>query len=150
MVRAPHVAEFWHTVNEIRNTLATHRYAALPPKARDGRWRLAPGSRVAQYVWHNGKEAPHRTLKGALGIVCTWSLCAGDAHVRRCRGNYDRRHTARRMTAYPECHGKILHGKIRSGDSCLPSNDLRRKIIYRNVLADDNTQWRVGSYRTEF
>ena len=112
MVRAPHVVEFWHTVNEIRNTLAPHRCTVLPPKARDGRWRLVPGAHVAQYVWHNGKEAPHRTLKGALEVVCLWSRYTGDANVQRCRGNYDRRHTARRMTAHPECHGKYFMVKI--------------------------------------
>lgn len=66
MVRAPHVAELWHTVSEVRNTLATHGYTALPLKAPDGRWRLVLDAHVAQYVWRNGKEAPHRTLKEAL------------------------------------------------------------------------------------
>lgn len=66
MVRTPHVAELWHTVSEVRNTLATHGYTALPLKAPDGRWRLVLDAHVAQYVWRNGKEAPHRTLKEAL------------------------------------------------------------------------------------
>lgn len=66
MVRAPHVAELWHTVSEVRSTLATHGYTALPMKDQEGGWRLILDMDVAEYVWCNGKEAPHRTLKEAL------------------------------------------------------------------------------------
>ena len=66
MVRDPHIAQLWHTVSEVRNTLATHGYTALPLKDQDGVWRLILDVDVAEYVWCNGKEAPHRTLKEAL------------------------------------------------------------------------------------
>ena len=66
MVRDPHIAQLWYTVSEIRNTLATHGYTALPMEDQDGGWRLILDTDVAEYVWCNGKEAPHRTLKEAL------------------------------------------------------------------------------------
>lgn len=66
MVRDPHIAQLWYTVSEIRNTLATHGYTALPMKDQDGGWRLILDTDVAKYVWCNGNEAPHRTLKEAL------------------------------------------------------------------------------------
>ena len=66
MVRDPHIAQLWYTVSEIRNTLATHGYTALPMKDQEGGWRLILDMDVAEYVWCNGKEAPHRTLKEAL------------------------------------------------------------------------------------
>ena len=66
MVRDPHIAQLWYTVSEIRNTLATHGYTALPMKDQDGGWRLILDTDVAEYVWCNGKKAPHRTLKEAL------------------------------------------------------------------------------------
>ena len=66
MVRDPHIAQLWYTVGEIRNTLATHGYTALPMEDQDGGWRLILDMDVAEYVWCNGKKAPHRTLKEAL------------------------------------------------------------------------------------